>query len=129
MTSLGEKAADSPEVSLARQSAPGMYRLEADGNSIEDVDLVPADDLTPEGEFPQYGDFLPVKTPQGAGTDDPKFGGTEYVEAPGALAAWLVENAEPGSVFRIRQVMKVDGEWDYDVELVGGPDLDPADLM
>jgi len=129
MTSLGEKAADSPEVRLARQSAPGLYRLDADGDSIKDMDLVPADDLTPEGEFPEYGDFLQVETPRGAGTDEPSFGATEYIEVPGALAGWLVENAEPGSAFRIRQVMKVDGEWDYDIELVGGPDLDPADLM
>ena len=129
MTSLGDKAAESPEVSLAKQSAPGLYRLNADGEDIEDIDLVPADELTPEGEFPQYGDFLEVGVPSDTGTENPSFDQTEYIEVPGALAAWLVEEAEPGAVFRIRQVVKIDGEFDYDIELVGGPETEAADLM
>jgi len=114
MSDLEEKARDSPEVSLARQSAPGLYRLTT-------TDLVPADEITPEGDFPQYGDFLRVEVTSG-GTD-PEWSGTEYIECPAALARWLVENVEVGESFRIRSVQKVDGEWRYDCEAVVG-DLD-----
>jgi hypothetical protein len=102
MTSLDEKAQETPEVSLARQSAPGAYRLES-------LELVGADTVSPEGEFPEYGEFL--ETTNSAGS-------TEYVECPQHLAALLVDQleAEEGTVFRIVSVQKVDGAWQYEVE-------------
>lgn len=98
---LSEKAEASPDVDLARQSAPGAYRLETD-------ELVPADDLTPDGDFPEYGDFLEVSTTRGR----------RYIECPQALAEWLVDHdLKPGEDwFRIVAVRKVDGQWVYDVE-------------
>lgn len=101
MTSLEDKAAESPEVDLARQSAPGAYVLES-------LDLVDADDLTPEGEFPQFGDFLEV-----TGT-----AGEQYIECPQDLARQLVEDldADVGTAFRILDVTKIDGSWSYEIE-------------
>lgn len=97
---LGDRNLDSPEVDLARQSAPGAYRLLTD-------ELTEADDVTDEGEFPEFGWFIRVQ-----GT-----GGEQYIEVPGGLEKWLLEN-EIGvdDAFRILSVQKVDGEWLYDCE-------------
>jgi hypothetical protein len=116
MTKLGDKATETPEVQLVRQSAPGVYRLPDDGWSIEAIELVPADDLTAEGEFPQYGEFLELETTNGGA--DPTVDSIEFVECPEAFARWLVENGEPGEWFRIAQVRKVDGTWEYTIEEV-----------
>ena len=115
MTSLDEKAQASPDVDLARQSAPGLYRLETD-------ELVSADELTPKGEFPQYGDFLEVSRPAGTGEDARWREEVHYVECPQGLAAWLVEEeVGVGDPFRIQTVQKVDGNWEYGCEV-------PSDL-
>lgn len=115
MTSLEDKASESPEVSLARQSAPGVYR-------VEDTELLPADDLTPEGDFPEFGEFLEV-TPAGSGVGWRD--STEWIECPQALAKWLVENgAEEGFAFRILTVQKVDGSWRYECEELSEDELD-----
>lgn len=97
---LKDKAKDRPEVQLARQSAPGAYRMLT-------TELVSAEDLTPEGEFPEYGDFLQVGR---VGTD-----ATQYIECPAALARYLVNDLEAaeGDQFRIESVTKIDGEWQY----------------
>jgi len=100
MTSLDEKAQESPDVDLARQSAPGAYR-------IETWELTPADDISPEGEFPEYGEFLRVVST----------GGEQFIECPQGLARWIVDaGLEERDGFRIRTVQKVDGEWEYDCE-------------
>lgn len=110
MTSLEDKAQESPDVDLARQSAPGAYRL-------LDNELVAADELTPEGEFPQYGDFLHVgRLGPGAGDGEVEQKGEQYIECPQGLARWLVKNCEVGDDFRIVSVQKVDGEWRYDCD-------------
>jgi len=106
---LGDKAEESPDVDLARQSAPGVYRLKTDN-------LVPADVLTAEGQFPQYGDFLHVETTNGG--SEPTWDGEQFIECPQDLAKWLVEEVEIGDGFRIKQVTKIDGEWEYSCELV-----------
>lgn len=116
---LGDRAAESPEVSLVRQSSPGLYRVPNSVESIEEIDLVSADDLTAEGEFPQYGEFLEVQVTHGG--PDPTVNGSEYIECPGALAKWLVEEAEPGDWFHIQTVQKVDGEWQYELEIADDP--------
>jgi len=105
---LGDKAkqADQPEISLARQSAPGLYQLETD-------ELIEADDLTEEGQFPQYGTFLKVMTSNGG--REITFDKEEYIECPSALAKWLVDTEiEIGEFFRIQSVRKIDGNWQYD---------------
>lgn len=112
---IGDKAEESPEISLARQSAPGVYRLLND-------ELVPADELTAEGEFPEYGDFLKVETTTGGA--EPSWNREEYIECPQALAQWLVEHQEIASKkgFRIRTVQKVDGAWQYECEVLSNED-------
>lgn len=108
MKSLDDKAQGSPEVTLAKQSAPGLYQL-------EELELYEADDITEEGEFPQFGDFLKVNRPHG---------GEEWVECPADLARWLVEeiDAETGEWFRILSAQKVDGEWELEIEEADSPD-------
>jgi len=100
---IGDKAdaADEPDIHLVRDSAPGLYRLETD-------ELTAADDLGND-EFPRYGDFVEC-------TDsrmEPC-----YVEVPGSLAKFLVENdIEPGQWFRIVSVSKTaDGTWTYSAD-------------
>jgi len=108
---LKDKAKDRPEVLLARSSSPGAYE-------VRSLELSGADELTDEGDFPQYGDFLHCHR---AGTDK-----TVWVECPAALARFLVNDidVEVGDVFRIRSVTKVDGEWRYEAEPV---DVERAD--
>lgn len=102
---LKDKAKDRPEVLLARQSSPGAY-------VIQSLELSGADELTEEGDFPQYGDFLKCHR---AGTEK-----LVWVECPAALARFLVNeiDAEVGTCFRVRSVTKVDGEWEYNAEQV-----------
>jgi hypothetical protein len=110
---LEDKAADRPDVKLARDSAPGAYELLTD-------ELVSADELTDEDEFPQFGDFLRVGRP---GAD----GAETHIECPAALARWLVgEGIEIGDVFRIRSVQKLDNEWSYQCEPVDDGLLEDA---
>lgn len=115
---LKDKAAETPDVDLARDSAPGTYRLLTH-------ELVAADDLTNQGEFPLYGDFLEVQQVGPGGRE-------RFIECPRGLAQWLVEHELAISeAFRVRSVQKIDGEWSYDVERVPGEDgdLNAADAM
>lgn len=98
------KGGDAPEVVLA---ADQPHRPQAELLSDE---LVPADEITPEGEFPQYGRFLRVR----AG------GSEEYWECPQSLAAMVIEKAEEvetgvtGLLVDVDQVVKTpSGEWRY----------------
>lgn len=111
---LEDKAEETPDIDLARQSAPGAYVLLS-------TDLTPADELTGEDTFPQFGDFL--KVDRAAATEDghEPAGAEQFIECPHDLAKWLVDQgAEEGFAFRIKQVTKVDGEWQYDCESLTG---------
>lgn len=111
MTSLSDKATETPDVTLAGNLLESAYELHED-----DPELVPADDVTPEGEFPQYGDFMPVQefSPYD-GTDR----GETYVEVPQALARWLVENEiSADDRWKVVQSRKVDGEWQFELETI-----------
>jgi hypothetical protein len=105
---IEDKAQTIPDIDLAAYSGARAYIILSD-------ELVPADRLSPEGEFPKYGDFLHVMTTGGEG----------YIECPQALAAWLVEqDASIHFGFRIRTVTKdSNGEWVYDCE-----ELTPEEL-
>lgn len=92
--------------------------------SYDQTELVAADDLTPEGDFPQYGDFLPV---QERSPVDGGFRGDCFIEVPAALAEWLVENTEPGDWWQVHAVEKNDGEWRIEAENVSRDD-DQASL-
>lgn len=115
---LGDKASDSPEISLVRQSAPGLYRLRDGVSSVEEVELQSADEVTPEGEFPEYGDFLPVvrvKSGDGEHLDRDE----EFVECPSVLARSLVGwNVTSDDVWRLQSYRKVDGEWQLFAQLL-----------
>lgn len=112
MTSIEEKAEEAPEVSLPKQAAPGLYRLES-------TELAEADDLTPEEEFPEFGEFLEVVTPTATGDADTAAwrGATEFVSCPKSLARQLADHgAEEGTVFRWLMAQKVDGTWQVELE-------------
>jgi hypothetical protein len=110
---ISDKAEETPEISLVRQSAPGAYVF------VED-ELTSAEDLTDEDQFPEYGDFLPVRRAQATDGGHEASGDTEWIQCPQDFAQWLVEHGlEPGDGFRIKSVQKVDGQWQYDCELLG----------
>jgi hypothetical protein len=103
MTSLSDKAAESPDVELIRDAQYSAWRL-------ADDELVAADELTDEGEFPKYGDYLPVYV---SDDDDAE---PLYIECPQGLASALLEaGIEVGEWFRIGEARKVDGAWQVDV--------------
>lgn len=112
MDELRELAeADDTDVVLARESH-GRYRL--DGPPVQ------ADDISPEGEFPKYGRYLPVMrlSPEGGQEKGPA-----WLECPRGLAEVLVDLDldEEGADFLITQVSKsADGAWKFVVD--GEPD-------
>lgn len=114
---LKDKAQETPEVSLARQSAPAAYIL-------LDDELTAADELTPEDQFPQFGDFASVAKARAVDDGHEPSDQEQWIECPQDLARWLVDqDATEGFAFRVKQVTKVDGEWQYDCEtLTGEPD-------
>jgi hypothetical protein len=108
---LKDKAADVPEVSLSNQLTGSVYEIVTD-------ELVEADELTPEGEFPQYGDFLKVH--EYSPVDDTDRGET-HIEVPRDLAQWIVEKLMPSSdldKFRVVSHQKIDGEHRFECETV-----------
>lgn len=103
---LEDKAKEQPTVHLANSLTESVYRLET-------TELVAADDLTDEDEFPKYGDFL--ETTEFSPVDGTERGVT-FIEVPGALARWLVDNeAGVGDRFRVLGAEKQDdGTWSFD---------------
>lgn len=107
--SLTEKAeqAEQVDVTLPRQSA-GLYKLAGSR-------LVDCDEITEEGKFPQYGEFIAVTVPNAEGED----GHNELLACPAGLAAFLVEkDLDVGDSFRIRDVWKSDGSWKYQCRVI-----------
>lgn len=113
MTDLEDHArtAGGPEIVVAGD-LPQRPRGE-----IQSSDLTSADELTPEDQFPEYGQFLEVELVEE--------GEKEWWETPGTLAAAVVEIAEErelaieGSVLDVRSAAKTAaGEWRWTVELL-----------
>lgn len=84
-------------------------------SEISSTELVDADELTDEGQFPNHGSFLEVETPEGE---------TEYWECTGGLAATVMEMADEreievaGAVLGVDQVSKTpSGEWRFMIGL------------
>lgn len=110
---LNDKAQETPDVTLAGDLLESAYE-------VTETELVKADEVTAEGEFPKYGDFLPVDeyspydgTPRGE----------TYIEVPQALAQLLIEREfTDGTRWKVVQSRKVDGEWQFDVEEVESGD-------
>jgi len=109
---LSDVAQDSAEVILARDQQGRAFEIVTAG-------AMEADEITPEGEFPQYGEFLPCRnSPDGSSV---------YVELPQGLAQELTRDGSPdpreGLVFVVNSIRKTaDGSWRYDVEYPGGWD-------
>jgi hypothetical protein len=107
---LNDKAAESPDVTLAGDLVESEYEL-------VETELTPADELTEPGEFPQYGDFLKV-------VEWSPYDGTErgetYVEVTQRLAQWLVENVDEGDHWQVDRTWKENGERLYEVTAVAG---------
>lgn len=73
--------------------------------------MADANDLTPEGQFPEFGSFLAVETEDGA---------AEFWECPSSLASTVVEivdeadGAIEGAVLEVDEVVKTpSGEWRF----------------
>lgn len=88
----------------------------------ETTELVDADELTPEGEFPEYGEYLLCEE-RSAVDHTPR--GEVYVEVCSQLAERLVEIGT-GRWWNVTGVEKVDGAWVVDVE--AGPKGDAMSL-
>lgn len=100
---IADKAEQSPDVHRIRDAQFSAFKL-------LDTELVPANDITPEDQFPEFGDFL-----QTAVSEDSS-GPPLYVECPEDLARGLMEiDIEPGDWFRIGEAQKIDGRWSVDV--------------
>lgn len=108
---LKDKAAEVPDVSLANQLTGSVYEIVND-------ELIPADELTDEGEFPKYGDFLEVN--EYSPVDGTPRGQT-YIEVPRGLAQWLVDELLPRSdvdQFRVLSHEKRDDTHQFDCAVV-----------
>lgn len=112
MTSLKDKArGDGPEVVLPadQPEEPPVVPL--------GMELYDCDDLTPEGQFPEFGEFLRVAP---LVEDEVEEDDERYWSTPKALAEVVVEQAEEHEVEPTGLVVSVDsvhktpaGEWRY----------------
>jgi hypothetical protein len=108
MTDIEDLASTARDVIRAGNAENVPYRL-------EDIETTDADDISPEGEFPKFGDFLDVVALDGDGVDL----GPRWLECPGGLARALVDEdlVEAGAEFQIVHESKDDsGAWTFDVE-------------
>jgi len=106
---LSDKAAETPDVCTAKSLVESHYEMTG-------TELVEADELTEEGEFPKYGDFLPVEE---YSPYDDTHRGEVYIEVSQRLAQWLTENVDVGERFEVERTWKEDGERRYEATTVG----------
>lgn len=113
------KTVGGPEIVVA-SDLPSRPRAE-----IQSSDLTSADELTPEEQFPEFGEFLEVQLVDEEGEVVEGEDGKEWWETPGTLAAAVVEIAKEqeteieGSVLDVRSAAKTaSGEWRWTVELL-----------
>lgn len=108
---LGDKAEEAPDVTLVDDILESYYQLQED-----DPELTAASDLSPEGEFPQYGDFLEVheKSPV-----DGTFRGETWLLIPQGLAQWLVEEKiTSDDWWTVLDKQKDNGTWKFECEVI-----------
>jgi len=107
MTTIREKAEQAErDIHLTGDMAYSTYRLES-------KELSPADEISDDGQFPQFGDFADVTIPTNGDGDDPEL----WAEICSSLAQSLVEQElGEGDIFRVGPTEKVDGEWRVDVK-------------
>lgn len=112
MTGIEDLASTARAVIRAEDAANTPYRL-------EDTETTDADDISPEGQFPQFGEFLDVVALDGNAADL----GPRWLECPGGLARELVDGdlVEAGAQFQVVEATKDDsGAWTFDVEEFDG---------
>jgi len=109
MKDLGDRlGAEHPEVHLASGDQLGKtYEVVTAG-------ILDADEVTDEGEFPEYGEFMPCRDQRGD---------TIYVEIPLDLEEKIVRGSPgnreklEGLVFRVVSLSKShEGNWQYELE-------------
>lgn len=76
-----------------------------------DDDPIDCDDITDEGQFPMFGSFLPIE----------HAGEEKLIEVSKNFVGSLIEVSEPGSrigsKYRVDDLRKHDGVWQWDVSL------------
>lgn len=76
-----------------------------------DDDPIDCDEISPEGDFPMFGSFLPVE----------HAGEEKLIEVSKEFIASMIEVSDPGSrigsKFRVDDLRKQDGVWRWDVSL------------
>jgi len=108
MTDLEDLASSAREVVRAKNAENVAYRL-------QDTESTDADEISAEGEFPQFGDFLDVVAVDSNGAPL----GPRWLECPGGLARELVEAelVEAGAEFQVVDSSKDEtGAWSFDIE-------------
>lgn len=108
MKSLDDVAESGPDVVLTSGLVESVFAL-------QEMAVYEADDVSPDGEFPQYGEFL--RCDEFSPTDGTERGET-YVECPAALARWLVDEADVGDRWQVTEAEKIDDEWQITAEIV-----------
>jgi len=120
LISSPESATETPMTGIEdlASTARPVIRVENAENTpyrLQDTDTTDADDISPEGDFPQFGDFLDVTALDGNATDL----GPRWLECPGGLARALVDKdlVAPDAQFQVVDVSKDDsGAWTFDIE-------------
>jgi len=107
MTNLTDKAEANRPARRAEDLPAAMYRL-------DDTELVDAEQIGSEDEFPLYGDWIDA-TEVGRTGD---VHGERWLECPAALAQELVDlGVGRGDVFAVQSASKdSDGNWTFAVE-------------
>jgi len=108
MTDIEDLASTARDVIRAGDGENVPYRL-------EDTTTTGADDISAEGEFPKFGEFLDVTALDGDGVGL----GPRWLECPGGLARSLVDHdlVAAGAEFQIVDSTKDDtGAWTYQIE-------------
>lgn len=110
---LEDKATQGVNVELYDDLYHSVYVL----NTTE---LVAADELTGEDDFPYYGDFLAVD--EYSPVDD-TYRGESYIIVPRDLARWLVDQElGEGDAFQVDDLEKRNGEWIVSCSVKDAPD-------
>ena len=112
MTGIEDLASTARPVIRVENAENTPYRL-------QDTDTTDADDISPEGEFPQFGDFLTVV----ALDSNAAALGPRWLECPGGLARALVDRdlVSEGAQFEVVDASKDEsGAWTFDIERYDG---------
>jgi hypothetical protein len=108
MTGIEDLASTARPVIRVENAENTPYRL-------LDTDTTDADDISPEGEFPQFGDFLDVLALDGNAAAL----GPRWLECPGGLARALVDGdlVSDDAQFQVVDASKDEsGAWTFDIE-------------